>query len=150
MRCYIVDPEKKEIVEAEHNGDYREIYEIIGNGCHAFDVVRFGESDAAFIDDEGLLKANQSTAMWKVPSVHPIAGRAVILGTDRSGESCAPANDIGFYRGIVTFESMEASMLRESLMPSGFGKMVIRDLDTGAVLFEEDTLKGLKDDAGAN
>ena len=31
MRCYVIDPEKKEIVEAEHNGDYREIYEIIGN-----------------------------------------------------------------------------------------------------------------------
>lgn len=110
MRAFLIDPTNQTIQTVDYNGDYRQIYEHIG--AETFDAARFNaKGDAAFIDDEGLLKQPEFffsiQGYGDLPFGHPLAGKGLVLGVDAEGESVSPSVDVDwlwenvhFYRAV--------------------------------------------------
>lgn len=88
MRAILIDPYAQTISEVEHDGDYKQIYELIGAGT--FDLVRVDRTNAIYIDDEGLLTADDNTRYFGLKGYgQPIAGKGLMLGADEMGETIA-------------------------------------------------------------
>lgn len=111
MKALLINPFDQTITEVDYSGDYRNIYEHIGAGT--FDVVRLPghdlpcESDALFVDDEGLFKEDKR--FFRVEGYYqPLCGKALVLGTDDEGRSVEPCISIEALTKLVTF------------MPEGF------------------------------
>jgi hypothetical protein len=84
MKAFLIDPFAKVVTEVDYNGDYHQIYDFIK--ADLFDAVRANKyDDTLFVDDEGLFKDDQAFFKWKTYG-QPLAGRAVLLGTDNDGE----------------------------------------------------------------
>jgi hypothetical protein len=88
MKAYLIDPFTQQVTQVEYNGDYHQIYKLID--CDTFDVARINnQGDGIFIDDEGLFKEEQM--FFKYSSYpNPLAGKGLILGTDKQGNSIEP------------------------------------------------------------
>jgi hypothetical protein len=102
MIGYKIDAFNETITEVEYNGDYTQIYPHL-NGARAFDVARlYANHDVAYVDDEGLYRENQS--FWVHRNyTQPLAGDALILGTDEEGESISPKTTIEQLRNDIVF-----------------------------------------------
>ncbi len=88
MKAFLIDPIAKYVEEVDYNGDYHQIYDFIQCGDSPFTCLTISDlGDTMFLDDEGLYKEDQVFFEWKGYS-QPLAGRALILGTDQEGESC--------------------------------------------------------------
>jgi hypothetical protein len=94
MRAILIDPVRKTVTVVEHNGDYREIHKLLSDeesGLHVdtFTCVRINERDAIFVDDNGLYQNDDNPQfffLWR--GYHqPLAGRGLILGADKDGET---------------------------------------------------------------
>jgi len=93
MKAYYIDPILKFVAEVDFVGDYKQIYKWID--ANTFDVVNVnGYGDGMYVDDEGMLKRNNS--FFKIPIWHrsakdyvlqTYAGKALILGIDDDGDS---------------------------------------------------------------
>ena len=87
MKAFLIDPEQQTISEVDYDGEHHSIYKLID--ADLFDVVRLAGSDVIFVDDEGLMKNPQH--FFKLDGLtSPLAGKGLVLGTDRHGESTAP------------------------------------------------------------
>jgi hypothetical protein len=88
MRAYLIDPIERRITEVDYDGNYKSIYKLID--CERFDCVRFSDNgDCAYVDDEGLFVENQG--FFKIEGYpQPVAGKALVLGTDEEGGSVSP------------------------------------------------------------
>ena len=89
MFGYVIDPFKKTVTKVDWDGNYQSIYGHIGADC--FDTCRFSRQngDCAFVDDEGLFKPDQAFFLiGEYPT--PLAGKALVLGTDEAGDSISP------------------------------------------------------------
>lgn len=87
MKALVVDPEYRQIyLLIIKDDDYQHIRQIIG--CQSLAVARtLHNGDAVFVD-EGVLLDSKPRHLFRLPGRHqPIAGRAVIVGTDPLGES---------------------------------------------------------------
>lgn len=85
-KALIIDVKNQLVREATTN-DYKDIYDLIGNGCTTFACpIEFDNGDALYVDDEGLYHDNQGCFIMEGWS-YPIVGNAVILGCDEEGES---------------------------------------------------------------
>lgn len=85
MKAFVIDPFAREITEVSYEGDYTEIYKHIK--ADLFCTVTVSDlGDTLFLDDEGLFKSEQKFFQW-VGYGQPLAGRALVLGTDEEGES---------------------------------------------------------------
>jgi len=106
MKAYLIDPFKSEVTEVEYDGNYESIYAHIH--CETFDVVRIGEGDVIYIDDEGLLKAENplNGQRWFAFNGYPLAGYGLVLGTDENGESIAPVSPFEWVKSMVTFQTV--------------------------------------------
>src|SRR5215469_1857860 len=80
--------------------DYRDIYKWIDAEC--FDCARINEKgDAFFVDDMGLLVQRANGDFFKPRDYgQPLAGKGLLMGVDRHGESVAPS---------VSWETFKAS-----------------------------------------
>lgn len=89
MRAILIDPETQEIKEVECGPkDFRDILRLIGAG--SFDCVRLNEQrDAIYLDDVGL-QAERCYAFKLSTRRDPLAGKALVLGTDYKGDSVPP------------------------------------------------------------
>jgi hypothetical protein len=69
-------------------GSSKDIYEQIG--CEMFEVpVTFKNADALYCDEEALLKSSSIKGGFMMPGwVRPILGNAIIVGTNKDGDSC--------------------------------------------------------------
>ena len=80
------------ITEIEHNGDFRQIYELLSHPTHIVDTfqgVYLPDEDVIYVDDEGLFKGSDS--WWLLHGFpNPIRGRGLVLGTDDQGDSTSP------------------------------------------------------------
>ena len=95
---YLIDPFEKAITSVYYDGDFHSIYNLID--CRTFDCVRCGKYDL-FVDDEGLFKEDQKFfATFDYPQ--PLAGKALVVGVDREGETIPPS---------ITLEELEARIL---------------------------------------
>jgi hypothetical protein len=83
---FLIDPATQSIAPWAYNGDYRTIRAALRIGASPFTIVSLPGRDCIFVDDEGLLKpVDWFFAVKGYPQ--PIAGRGLVLGTDRKGES---------------------------------------------------------------
>jgi hypothetical protein len=84
----LINATERTVTEVQWNGDYKQIYELIGVDC--FDVARINnKGDGIFVDDEGLYKDEQVFFQYEdYPS--PLAGNGLVLGCDYQGESVKP------------------------------------------------------------
>ena len=87
MRAILIDPQQRTVTEIEVQGkDYTELYGILD--CDIFtSSVRFETEDMMLIDDEGLFKEPEDFFILTQDFPAPIAGKAVILGTDDEGDT---------------------------------------------------------------
>lgn len=100
MRAYLIDPEHFTIEEVDYNGDFHEIYRMIGADC--FDAATFNRNgDCVFVDDEGLLKPNYFFLIDGYPQL--LAGKGLVLGVNREGESVSPTVTMEDLMQIVSF-----------------------------------------------
>lgn len=68
--------------------DYKEIYPLIGNGCHTFCCpVQLENGDAMFADDEALLQPEIKGGFMMQGWRYPLCGNAVLLNSNEEGES---------------------------------------------------------------
>jgi hypothetical protein len=101
FRAVLIDPVACTVSEVQYTGLYTNIYEHIEADC--FDVARINaKGDGVFIDDEGLLKEGQSFFLIEgYPT--PLAGKGLVLGTDKHGESVEPTLTLEEVRARVMF-----------------------------------------------
>lgn len=85
MNAYLIDPTDQTIETIHYDGDWKSIYYFIG--CDTFDVVQTSDGLSVYIDDEGMMKAEQS--FFTISGFPlPLAGRALVLGKpDEDGET---------------------------------------------------------------
>ena len=99
MQAFLIDPFACAVTAVEYDGDYRSIYRLID--AELFDAVSVdGRGTTLFVDDEGLARD------WQRFFIHagypqPLAGKALVLGTNRAGGSVAPG---------VTLEQVAAAV----------------------------------------
>jgi hypothetical protein len=87
-KAILIDPFKRTVSEVDWNGDYHHIYQL--TDCDTFDVARINaKGDGIFVDDEGLFKEEQAFFVYNGYG-NPLAGKGLILGSDREGESVKP------------------------------------------------------------
>ena len=86
MKALLINVVNQTITEVEIDHT-KEIYELIGNGCHTFCApVDFPNGDTLFTDDEALL-ANEVHGCFSMEGwAYPIVGNAVILGSTPDGD----------------------------------------------------------------
>lgn len=103
MKALFIDPKKQVITETIYNGNYESIYAYLGDSCRTFDVARlYANQDCAFVDDEGLYAEDQHFWLHR-NYLQPLAGNALILGTDDEGDSISPATSLEQLRNDVEF-----------------------------------------------
>jgi hypothetical protein len=100
MKAYLIDPYEHSITGVDYSGDYKDIYKLID--CQTFDCVGFNGDDTLYVDDEGLYKDNPEFFMIKGYS-QPLCGKALVLGTDRDGNSIRPVVSLTKLKSMVTF-----------------------------------------------
>ena len=113
MKAFLIDPKAQTITEVSYSGAYTEIYKHIE--ADLFDVVTVNrEGDGIFVDDEGLLKEQEFFFLHKgYPS--PLAGRGLVLGTNREGESVSPKMTIEDLRNDVLFLTRDDLLMMQAV-----------------------------------
>jgi hypothetical protein len=109
MKALKIDVVNKTITEIqlEHT---KEIYKIVGNGCHTFCApVEFDNQDTLFADDEALLQSELQGCFMLPDWKYPIVGNAVILGTDYDGDVCDCKTNPEDLLEIIMFGNKEAA-----------------------------------------
>jgi len=102
MKAYLIDPFTKTISMVEYSGDYNEIYKLIECDtiyklieCDTFTCADFNEfGDTVFVDDEGLINGKDQEFFLIGDYPTPLAGKALVLGTNQEGESVEPSMTI--------------------------------------------------------
>ena len=105
MKALLVDPENEFIAPLlVKDDDYQHIRQVIG--CKSLAVARtLYNGDAVFVD-EGVLLDTKPRHLFRLPGQRqPIAGRAVIVGTDALGESVDVKTSEATLRRAVSFLS---------------------------------------------
>lgn len=88
MKALLINVVDQTITEV-HIEHTKEIYNLIGNGCHTFCApVDFPNGDTLFTDDEALFAENIEGCFSMEGWAYPIVGNAVILGSDEEGDTC--------------------------------------------------------------
>lgn len=105
MKAYLIDPTTNTTSEVDYNGDYKQIYTLIGPGVHTFTTVMINEQqDTIFVDDEGFLYP-KSLGWFRVASYHQLlAGKGLVLGTDEEGDSIEPTITLEELKEQISFE----------------------------------------------
>jgi hypothetical protein len=83
---FLIDPPAQSITPWAYHGDYRTIRTALRIGASPFTIIYLPNSDCIFVDDEGLLKPVDWFFVVK-GYPQPIAGRGLVLGTNRNGDS---------------------------------------------------------------
>jgi hypothetical protein len=113
MKAILIDPFTKTITEVEHNGDYKQIYELIG--CYCFTAVNLdNKGNAVYVDDNGLIEDIDNQQFFMifnqdgVPAV--LAGKGLILGCDAEGESVSTTISLEAARSIVAWRAQSQAL----------------------------------------
>jgi hypothetical protein len=119
MKALLIDVVNQTIteVEIEHT---KEIYNLIGNGCHTFCApVDFPNRDTLFTDDEALFAENIQGCFSMEGWAYPIVGNAVILGSDEEGDTCdCKSRPDDILEKLIWGNKEAAEMHRDSVLNS--------------------------------
>jgi hypothetical protein len=107
----LVDPHRQTVEPVSYSGDWHEIYRLID--AETFDVARINDDgEGFFVDDNGNFRDGQAYFHCQ-GYLHPIAGKALLMGVDRRGDSVAPKITVEELRKRVRWlMPWEAEMLR--------------------------------------
>lgn len=84
IKAIMIDPYEQTIEVVDYSGDWKDIGGLLG--CELFTSVYIDHMDTMFIDDEGIYVENQR--YFKIGDMPtPLAGKALVLGTDDEGDS---------------------------------------------------------------
>jgi hypothetical protein len=92
MRAILIKPDAgaaRHVEVVEYDGDWQSIYSHLSYAGHSvatFTCVDLDDTHTMFVDDEGLLHGPEHFMLWEGYD-QPIAGRGLILGVGREGES---------------------------------------------------------------
>lgn len=84
MKALLIDPKTQTITPLEIN-DWRDIAPALE--CDLFDVVSVDPNVSIYVDDEGLYVQDQGFFYMPSAYPHPLAGKALVLGTTSDGDS---------------------------------------------------------------
>ena len=114
MRAIIIDPETQNVNEIEHNGDYKEIYALIGNECNTFEVpITLPNGDSFYCDEEALYHDNIGGVIY--PNwAYPLVGRIVVVNTNfTNGDTEAAKSSIeDIKRGLTFIKQDDSKMVK--------------------------------------
>ena len=112
MKAILIDPYDRSISEVEYNGDYKQIYDLIDSPSRCFDIARLENGDGIYVDDMGMCDGLKLFTY----NDYPLAGKALILGSDEEGDSTPP---------FVTLEEVKKNVKFSGLVSVGDGRTVI-------------------------
>jgi hypothetical protein len=118
MRAILIDPVRHTFTLVKHEGDYRQIYKRLSDPKHGlkvttFDAVRVDERNTVFVDDEGLTKNPRYFFKLK-DYAQPLAGRGLVLGVNRDGESCSTSLTLTHIKKLVRFVQLSVQGVKTS------------------------------------
>jgi hypothetical protein len=121
LRAILIDPFTKTIAEVPFpaSDDYEEINRMIDSDT--FTVLNLNSAgDTMYLDDTGHFTPNNEQAFfwWRgYPSM--LAGKALILGTDREGDSISTTLDVEYVTEQIVWQSQTtAPLLKPKLTPT--------------------------------
>lgn len=108
VKAVLINPYEESVTDITYDAsDYKNVYPLIR--CSCFTVARLTDDDI-LIDDEGLLKVDNSTKFFKVNGYpQPLAGYGLVVGTDDEGETVSVTHDAKYYRQKIQF--LDAEMI---------------------------------------
>jgi hypothetical protein len=117
IKGILIDPFACTVTEVEHDASsINGIYRLLSHPSmpvSTFTIVQLDDGDAIFVDDEGLLKTCDRFFVWA--GYHqPIAGKGLILGSNRRGDSVSCEISVDDARAMVMFaeRAVGASLIR--------------------------------------
>lgn len=101
IRAVLIDPSSKEVRDIEITPRLENFYEVIE--CETIEAVyppQFSP-DHLYVDEEGSF--DPELAAFKIRGYGVIVGKAILLGTNRQGESISPVNKAEDIEWLITF-----------------------------------------------
>lgn len=114
MKGILIDPFARTVTRVDVAKGIDAIYSLIQ--ARPFDCVRIDERNAIFVDDEGLYRDDQRFFQFR-GYPQPLAGRGLILGNDREGETVSCTLTLADVKGRVTFPAVALAGFNE--IPEG-------------------------------
>jgi hypothetical protein len=106
VKAILIDPFTRTISDAEYDGNYETIYRLID--CECFDAVTINKNgETVWVDDEGLFKEDQAFFMI-AGYPDPLAGKGLVLRTNRHGESVGTQLTVEHLEDMVRFPIISA------------------------------------------
>lgn len=81
-----------------------ELYMLLG--CKAVEFVRLNDDHFLYADEEGLVK-DDIQPFFQIAKHTPIAGRAIVFGIDKNGDTVEPTITLQDLWSLVTFPDIE-------------------------------------------
>jgi hypothetical protein len=104
MKGILIDPEHRIVREVQVGKDYKEIYKHID--CSCFTTIQMDSKNTLFLDDEGLLRSPRY--FFILTGYHqPLAGKALLLGCTRAGDSTSASWTVKKLAAITSFTELE-------------------------------------------
>ena len=101
----LINPTLRTVQTVELSNDYRDIYKHIE--ADLFDIIRMDRHNDLYIDDEGIITANEQTRFFMIAGYpHPLAGNALILGNTPDGESTSTTLTVEEITNRVCFQRL--------------------------------------------
>tara|TARA_R110000803_G_scaffold209117_1_gene278364 strand:+ start:33 stop:449 length:417 start_codon:yes stop_codon:yes gene_type:complete len=106
MKAILINPKLKLINEINYSGNYKDISRL--TECNLFTCVYpFNKcEDTIYLDDEGLLKSSNYCFTFDCDNgqSQPLMGKALILGTNKEGESKSIETSLDEIKKRVSFK----------------------------------------------
>jgi hypothetical protein len=131
MRAILINPIDHTVTETEYSGDYKHIYELIDVDTFTIIHLQDKNRETMFLDDNGLLKPNRFFKWHNYGQ--PLAGKALILGTDDEGESIGTKLTLDFVKEQVTFLTPKDSAPQDR---EYLARIEVRTFDSPEEFFE--------------
>jgi hypothetical protein len=122
MKAILVDAVEKTVREVEYDGELETTYRLLR--CGLVDVVRVGDGNVMFVDDEGLLTAeSDDSPFFVLLNGWTFAGSGLIVGdSDDEGDTTPCTVDADDVRAGVVFATRKELREQFGIDPQpGFG-----------------------------
>jgi hypothetical protein len=105
-RVILIDPEARSIRELESDGSLDSLHRLVGAASiDSFGIAAYdnGGQDMGWVDDEGLTRGKPVHAFLLPIAKDPIAGRCLIIGANRHGETSSARFPLALLRQDVSW-----------------------------------------------
>ena len=104
MKAYLIDPFEEEVreIDYEYKGDLDLLYNLLE--CSHVDCVECITKDGIYVDDEGLLSAEEQKFFYFPGYAQPLAGRGLFVGpTNEDGNTTEPTLTVKEVTALVIY-----------------------------------------------